>query len=144
MSINVKLIHDNAAIPVRMTLGSAGYDILSPISTSIERCTQSLIKTGIVLEIPVGYVGMIRDRSSLALKGINIEAGIIDSDYRDEIGILVHVTDLYKGDKFVIDVGDSIAQILIVSVLMTEMTLVDNVSHTDRGKGGFGSTNSKI
>ena len=97
-----------------------------------------LVKTGIVMEIPSGYFGNIRDRSGLAFKhGIHTLAGIIDEEYRGEIGVVL----MNLGKKpFLIEKGDRIAQIIITPYKCVELCKVEILTDTVRGEGGFGST----
>ncbi len=96
-----------------------------------------LVPTGIAAAIPQGYVGLIRDRSGLALAGFQTVAGVIDSDYRGEILIAGY----YVGkDEMVINDGERIAQMIILPSPQAEIVEVDELSPTDRGAGGFGST----
>lgn len=138
-SINVKLLDSSSKIPTRATDGSAGFDLYANESLTIEPWQRALVKTGIAIEIPLFYVGIIKSRSSLGLRGIDIAGGVIDSDYRGDVGvILVNNSD----SQFEVVKGDRIAQIIVFAVL-THMNVVSELTITERGSHGFGSTGVK-
>lgn len=135
--IKFKLLNDNAKLPMRATEGSAGFDLYATEHCIIWPFAQVKIPTGIACSIPEGHAGFVWPRSGLAVKhGLNIHAGLIDSDYRGEI----HVCIINHGDKMVeIYPGDKIAQ-LVVSPVMLQAEEVKSLDNTQRGVGGFGST----
>ena len=99
-----------------------------------------LVKTGLFIEIPVGYEGQVRSRSGLALKnGISVlnSPGTIDADYRGEIGVIL--INLSKED-FEVNPGDRIAQLVFSNVEQANWIVSDSLNTTERGDGGFGST----
>ena len=119
--------------------GDAGYDIRSAQYVYISPKSQVKVSTGLHLEIPEGYVGIIKDRSSMAANRIYTHGGVIDSAYRGEI---IVVLSNETEDPFTINVNDKIAQIVIVpyftEVLERVQTL--DLTGTARGNNGFGST----
>lgn len=117
--------------------GDAGYDLRSMEEVTIWPGIQQIIKTGIRVEIPAGYVGLVKDRSSMASKQIYTHGGVIDSVYRGEVKVLLanHGNMPHQIRK-----GDKIAQLLIVPVLTLETERVLVLSDTIRGESGFGST----
>lgn len=128
-----------AILPLRKTLGSSGFDLHAYEPAYIPVSESALIRTGIKLQIPFGYEGQIRPRSGLALKhGITVlnSPGTIDSDYAEEVGVLLYNA---GGTAFHVKKGDRIAQIVFAPVVYPHFALVDVVSTTDR-VGGFGST----
>jgi dUTP pyrophosphatase len=135
----------NNVLPVYETIGSAGLDIRAFIEESIilKPLERKLIKTGLYLEIPVGYEAQVRPRSGLALKnGVTVlnTPGTIDADYRGEIGvILINLSQ----ENVEIHSGDRIAQLVFARVEQAEWTEVVTLSETERGTGGFGSTGKK-
>jgi len=134
--MQVKKLSD-LPIPARQTTGAAGYDLQSDKDFTINPMQRVLVPTGYAWEIPMGKVGIIKDRSSMAYKyGISTLAGVIDSDYRDEVKILlINLSGLaYKVSK-----GDRIAQMVVVDHYSEELELVEQLDDFDR-KGGFGST----
>ncbi len=142
MQISINKVSTKAVIPNRATEGSAGFDLHACIDTpvSITPGIRVLISTGIAIEIPNNYCGMVCSRSGLASKhGIFVlnAPGIIDSDYRGEIKVILCN---FGKETVVIENGQRIAQLVIVPVATPELRLTTQVSETDRGTGGFGST----
>ena len=138
-SLKVVRLEDNSFVPKRGTEHSAGLDLFSPIDAVIFPSERMLIKLNISIELPVGTFGHILPRSGLALKnGIHIGAGVIDSDYRGNVGVLLfNLSD----QPFNIFKGDRIAQMVIQKYEILEPEEVNmSLSSTDRGSGGFGST----
>lgn len=123
----------------RATEGSAGFDLIAVDRHILEGPAVHKIQTGIKVEIPVGYVGVVLPRSSLGKKGFILAntAGVIDSDYRGEIILLGKM----RGKGILhIDEGERIAQLLVIPALHAEAQFVQELSDTKRGSGGFGST----
>ncbi len=124
--------------PPRM--GDAGYDLFTLADYRIEPGQRALVNTGLYLEIPPGFVGLVKDRSSMAAAGIHTLAGVIDSSYRGELKILL--VNL-GSNAYRISPGQKIAQLLVVPVHTESIELVDSLedlSASARGAGGFGST----
>lgn len=132
-------------LPIYETVGSAGMDARAHIDAPIELkpLQRALVPTGLFLEIPVGYECQVRPRSGLALKrGITVlnSPGTIDADYRGEVGvILINLSD----ETFVIEDGERIAQLVFASVEQAQWEVTTELSATERGAGGFGSTGIK-
>ena len=142
MNIYIKKLTEEAIIPTYQTKGSAGFDFHAVGSYIVAPGERKLIKTGLSMEIPVGYELDIRSRSGLALKnGIMVlnSPGTIDSDYRGEIGVILYNTD--SSNSFIIHNGDRIAQGVLLKVEQIPFTEIEELSNTERGSGGFGSTN---
>jgi len=121
--------------------GDAGFDIKTLENITIEPRSKVLIKTGLHLAIPLGWIGLIRDRSSVAMKGCAVTAGVIDAGYRGEVKILMHnLTD----SVVEFSSGDKVAQCLVIPHLPGTASLkvdsLDKLGQTERGAGGFGST----
>lgn len=131
-------LNDNAIKPIRSTPNSAGLDLFTSEKINIPPCQQKVIGTGIVIQIPDGYYGRIAPCSGLTIQHhIDIRAGVIDSDYRGEIKIVVH----NSGDEiFRKKNGDKIAQLIIEKIAILKPVEVDNLSPTLRGTRGLGST----
>ena len=130
--------------PTRATAGSAAYDLrYTPKdgdSIVVRPNDTEVLPTGLSIELPEGYAALVCSRSGLAAKhGIQVlnAPGVIDSDYRGEIRVILHNTG-YHG--VIIRAGDRIAQLMIVPVLSVDWVSVEELSETDRGDGGFGST----
>ena len=141
--INIKCKTEGAGIiPAYKTKGAAGADICANSSETIvlKPGEFKMIPTGLFFEIPEGYEVQIRPRSGLAAKnGVTVlnTPGTIDSDYRGEIKVIL----INLGEQdFVINFGDRIAQMVVAPVIQADIKLVHNLSETERGEGGFGST----
>jgi dUTP pyrophosphatase len=139
LEINVKKLTENATIPTQGTKFAAGYDLYAAEDVVVVCGTRKLIKTNISMEITPGYYGRIAPRSGLAYKsGIDVLAGVIDSDYRGDIGVILYNTD--KNIDFEIKKGDRIAQIIFEACYSATLNTVENLDNTLRQAGGFGST----
>lgn len=136
----VKKLYKDAILPKRQTEGSAGYDICSYNDYIIPSNTKQLIDTGISFTVPEGTYGQIAPRSGLSCKGTHIGAGVIDRDYTGHVKVLLF--NLNNDDDIIINKGDRVAQLLLKRVSVCEVEEVDELSSTDRGSGGFGSTGS--
>ena len=135
----------NNELPVYETIGSAGLDIRAFIeeTVTLKPFERKLIKTGLFIEIPLGYEAQVRPRSGFALKnGVTVlnSPGTIDADYRGEIGVIL--INLSQEDVE-IHSGDRIAQLVFASLEQAVWTEVETISETERGEGGFGSTGKK-
>lgn len=130
-------VEDKAFLPKRANPTDAGADLMSTETLEIYPNEQKMIDTGVAVKIPEGYAGFVFNRSSQGKKGITIphSVGVIDSDYRGNIKIILKNT---SEDRYEIKVGDRIAQLVIMPVLLP--TFVDAWNDTERGTGGFGST----
>jgi dUTP pyrophosphatase len=144
MKLRIKKLNPNATIPSYGTDYAAGADLYACIDEPVSiGCGETkMIGTGIAMEIPTGYVGLVFARSGLACKKGLAPAnkvGVIDSDYRGEIKVALHNHNGF-GDALTVEAGERIAQISIVPYLKAEFDVVDNLEDTERGEGGFGST----
>jgi dUTP pyrophosphatase len=139
--VKFKKLNPNAVIPQYKTAGAAGMDLVYCDNKPINLIKNQpyLVPTGIAVEIPEGYEGQIRPRSGLACKGVMImnSPGTIDCDYRGEVMVILTSMIL---DLIDILPGDRIAQLVITPVVQAELQEVTELSSTDRGTGGFGST----
>ena len=136
IDVNIKLLEDGI-IPVYKTEGSAGADCFSRVDAVIKPHETKVIPLGFAVEIPNGYEMQIRPRSGLVTKGKQAIFGTIDSDYRGEVGAIIYNS---SDDEFVVKKGDRIAQCLIAPVIIASFNAVEELSETERGNGGFGST----
>lgn len=134
-------IHPQAKLPTRGSLHSAGLDLYSIESLWIAARGRATIRTGLSVAIPHGFYGRIAPRSGLAVKhGLDVLAGVIDSDYRGEIICAL----INHGDEpLEIEAGMRIAQLIIESIETPTPTWSEDLSETERGGGGFGSTGEK-
>ncbi len=132
----------NNELPLYATKASAGVDLRANLKADVimKPLERTIIPTGLFMEIPVGYEAQVRPRSGLAIKkGITVlnTPGTIDADYRGEIMvILINLSN----EDFVVKHGERIAQMVISSHEQADWELVDDLSITERGSGGFGST----
>lgn len=139
--MKVKVINKSGfELPMYKTEGSAGMDLVATIDAVLQPKRRVLIPTGIYVALPVGYELQIRPRSGMALKyGITVlnTPGTIDADYRGEIGVI-----LYNASGNIVDIkkGDRIAQAVLAQYERIEWEEVEELSETERGEGGFGST----
>lgn len=146
MKVNFKKLNENAIMPTYGSEFAAGADLYA--CTGGETVTfasgeTKLIKTGIAMEIPEGYAGLIYARSGIANKrGLapSNKVGVVDSDYRGEIMVSLHNHSLTEQS---ITDGERIAQMVIAPFLKVEYTEVEELTDTARGEGGFGSTGKK-
>ena len=141
MTVKVKRLKNNAELPLRATWGSAGADLCACTEADIiiQSGERRLIPTGLAVEIPQGYGGFMFARSSLGKRGVGLAngVGVIDSDYRGEMQMLLIN---HSGEPFTVKNGDRIAQLVIMPVCMADFELDEILSETHRGEGGFGST----
>ena len=142
MILKIKKLSPEAKAPTYGTLSAAGADLyaLTDGELTISGGETKLIHTGIAMQIPEGYVGLIYARSGLATKKGLAPAnkvGVIDSDYRGEIMVALHN---HSGEVQTVENGERIAQIVIAPDLRAEFAESDTLEETERGAGGFGST----
>ena len=141
--MQVKVINKSKhPLPQYETIASAGMDVRANLDQPITLAPlgRSLVKTGLFVEIPIGYEIQVRPRSGLAFKkGITVlnSPGTIDADYRGEIGVLL--VNL-SSEPFVIEDGERIAQLVLTSHKQSRWQEVEILGDSDRGQGGFGST----
>lgn len=144
--MKIKIINKSKhALPNYETNASAGMDLRANISKAVtlKPLERAIIKTGLFIELPVGYEAQVRPRSGLAAKkGITVlnAPGTVDADYRGEIGvILVNLSN----EDFIVEDGERVAQMVISKHERAEWEEVETLSETKRGEGGFGSTGVK-
>lgn len=143
--VNIKKLDEKAIIPTYGSEYAAGADLYACLDevVTIEAGETVFIKTGIAMEVPVGYAGLVYARSGLASKKGLAPAnkvGVVDADYRGEIMVALH--NHSKVSAFV-EPGERIAQMVITPFLTAEYLQVDELEETSRGEGGFGSTGRK-
>lgn len=144
--MKIKIINrSDHALPHYETLASAGMDLRAniPGPITLQPLERTIVKTGLFIELPIGYEAQVRPRSGLAAKkGVTVlnAPGTVDADYRGEIGvILVNLSN----EPFTVANGERIAQLVIARHERAEWNEVDVLSDTTRGAGGFGSTGTK-
>lgn len=141
-NVNIKKLNPNATIPTYGSEYAAGCDLYACLdeSVTIEPHATCLIKTGLALEVPVGYAGLIYARSGLASKRNLAPAnkvGVVDADYRGEVMVALHN---HGTTPQTIEHGERIAQMVIAPFLHVNFIETEELSETVRGEGGFGST----
>lgn len=125
-------------MPNYATKGDAGLDIYSAEDAIIKPLQRQAVNTGIKMEIPIGYAGLIWDKSGLALKsGIKTMAGVVDSGYRGEIKVVLMNL---GAEDFTVKKGSKIAQMLIQKIEEPTVEIVEELSDSERSGNGFGST----
>jgi len=138
MQVKIKKVNPEAIIPSYALPGDAGMDLFSVEEHEIQPKERYAYKTGIALEIPQGFAGIVKDKSGLAKKhGLHVLGGVFDSGYRGEYSITLinSGTESYKIEK-----GQKVAQLLIYPVSQAELEEVEELSVTERGEGKWGST----
>lgn len=144
MTINI-INKSGHALPNYETIASAGMDLRANLDEPIvlSPLGRAIVKTGLFIELPIGYEAQVRPRSGLAAKkGVTVlnSPGTIDADYRGEIGvILVNLSN----EPFTVENGERIAQLIIAKHERAEWLEVEALTETSRGEGGFGSTGVK-
>jgi len=145
IAVPIKRLADDLDLPAYAYPGDAGLDLRAAQSAVLMPFERAAIPCGIALGIPRGYAGFVLPRSGLAAKhGISIvnAPGLIDSDYRGEIKVIL--VNLDPHEPFEISKGDRIAQLVIMPVPIVDLEETDDLSETIRGTGGFGSSDVKI
>src|SRR6266576_2455011 len=137
-TLSFKKLDKCATLPSRGSLYSAGLDLYSLEDMTIAPKQRILARTGLAVAIPEGYYGRIAPRSGLALRtGLDVLSGVIDADYRGEIGCLLYNT----GDETInLPAQSKICQLIIEKIITPEAVWAEEIDETDRGSGGFGST----
>lgn len=146
-TIKIKRLSDDAFIPIKATDGAACFDLYVPKDTPVQK-GRNIIPLDLAMELPRGTYAEIRPRSGFSAKGIeditgcrrdaDVLHGIIDEDYRGNVGVIVR-----SEDYFIVSKGTRIAQMLICNYHQCELSEVEDLSSTDRQCGGFGSTGCK-
>lgn len=143
--VKIKKLNENAVFPTYGSEYAAGADLYACIDNTVTIAPGEtlLIKTGLAVEIPVGFAGLIYARSGLATKKGLAPAnkvGVIDSDYRGEIMVALHN---HSNSRATVESGERIAQLVVTPFLRVDFTEAEELSDTNRGTGGFGSTGTK-
>ncbi len=136
--LRFKKLDDRAVLPSRGSLSSAGLDITSIEEITLRPNERLVARTGLAVAIPEGYYGRLAPRSGLASKhGLDILAGVVDADYRGEIGCIVYNT---SNETVHLPPQTKICQLIIEKIITPTAEWADDLSETGRGAGGFGST----
>lgn len=139
LNVKIKSLNALSYIPKYQTSGASGVDLCACENKSVNSGSAGVISTGIAVEIPPGHEGQVRSRSGLAMEGLFVlnSPGTIDSDYRGEVKVILMNL---SGKHFEIHLGDRIAQLVFCPVVHARIQRVSNLSNTERGSGGLGST----
>jgi dUTP pyrophosphatase len=142
IDVQIKKLTDSAVIPKQMSKHASGFDLAADLSEPvvINAGSIKLIPTGLAMSMPEGYEAQVRPRSGLAVKngiGVLNSPGTIDADYRGEIKVILFN---FGAEPFTIEPGMRIAQLVFQKVVFADMQIVDQLSETARGEGGFGHT----
>lgn len=145
MHVNVKKLNENAVLPTYGSANAAGADIYACLDAPLTIAPHEtvMVHTGLAMEIPEGYAGLIYARSGLACKRNLAPAnkvGVVDSDYRGEFMIALHN---HGTTSQTIEPKERIAQLVITPYIVGQFEIVDELDTTERGTGGFGSTGRK-
>src|SRR5918994_7185671 len=137
-SLEIRLLHPDAVPPARTRSGDAGYDLRATERVAIPQDGRRLVGTGVAIALPDGVAGLVTPRSGLAAEhGVTLlnAPGLIDPNYRGEIKVILHNT----GERrYTVEIGDRVAQLLLVPYWAPELEVVDALGATDRGAAGFG------
>lgn len=141
LKLYVEKLSKNAKLPVRSTIGAAGYDLSSAANVTIRARERGVVPTDLKICLPDKVYGRIAPRSGLALKqGIDVGAGVIDPDYRGSVGVILFN---HSDVDFKIEINDRIAQLILEKIAIAEVEEVESVNETIRGSNGYGSTGIK-
>nr|CAX70645.1 dUTP pyrophosphatase [Schistosoma japonicum] len=138
IKLKYKKLSDRAATPTRGSDFAAGYDLYAAHEATILPGGRGLIKTDLQIELPEGCYGRVAPRSGLALKnGIDVGAGVIDRDYRGNLGVILFN---FGEQEFKVKKNDRIAQLICERVFCPELVECESLEETERGLNGYGST----
>lgn len=135
--VKVKLLSENARVPFRVEPGSSGFDLYATEERVLYSGHCLTVKTGVALEMRQGIEAQVRGRSGLAKLGIMAHVGTIDSTYRGEVSVILYNVSAYTHHVLP---GDRIAQLVFAKLLPVELTQTDELTDTERGAKGFGSS----
>lgn len=144
MKLKIKVLDPEVGLPTRAHSGDAGLDLRSRLEVALAPGERRLVPCGIAVEIPEGYVGLVLPRSGIsASRGLSFvnACGVIDAGYRGEISVIA--VNLDPRAQLRIEKGERIAQLLVVPVAQPEVECVEELSPSDRGEGGFGSSGTR-
>ena len=139
--VSIKILSRDAQIPHMAYNGDAGVDLRSVERIVLEPQERAMVATGLAIALPEGYAGFVLPRSGLAAKhGISIvnAPGLIDSNYRGELNVILLNND--PNDSFAIEIGDRIAQLIVIPIPTINFEQVEELTESQRGESGFGSS----
>lgn len=139
MPLKMRIIADNPKQFSKAHDSDAGYDILASDRYSILPGEKAVINTGLFIELPQNYVGIVKSRSGLSVKhDLEVGAGVVDAGYRGEVKVVLR--NMHPKNIYIINEGDKVAQMLVVKLPNIHIERVDSLSDSDRGSAGFNST----
>jgi dUTP diphosphatase len=141
LAVSISRLHPDARIPTAPYDGDAGLDLSSVERVTLQPGERRTVATGLAIAIPAGYAGFVQPRSGLAAKqGVTVvnSPGLIDAGYRGELRVVLLNTD--RAEPFSVEVGDRIAQLVIMAVPSVELVEVDELPESERSTSGFGSS----
>ena len=139
--VRIHRLSDDVVLPSYAHAGDAGMDLRSTETVTLQPFERRLVATGLAVAIPDGYAGLVLPRSGLAIKkGLTVAntPGLIDAHYRGELKVIAINVD--PQNPVTIEAGDRIAQLVIQRIPEVQLLEVEELDHTDRGEGGFGSS----
>ncbi|XP_059094621.1 uncharacterized protein LOC131889514 [Tigriopus californicus] len=138
IKLRVMKLSDKARIPTQGSPRSAGYDLYSASDIVIPAMGKAIVPTDLKIAVPEGTYGRVAPRSGLAAKHhIDVGAGVVDADYRGPVGVVLFN---HAQTEFQVKAGDRVAQLICEKIVYAEVEEVQDLTETDRGEGGFGST----
>lgn len=140
--LKFKRLVENAVVPKKATSGSNGFDLTATSKEWVDEFQAYVYGTGIAVEIPKGYVGLLFPRSSVRKYALTMAncVGVIDSDYRGEVMATFRPTNVFQGKTY--NIGDKLCQLIIVPAPEFELKEVDELSDTERGTKGHGEADN--
>lgn len=139
--VMIRLLSTTARAPTKSHDGDAGWDLFASEEATVPPGGTMVVKTGIAMQIPHGWYGQIKSRSGLGAKGLIVTAGVVDSSYRGEIGIVaINGNAAPNGPAFTFRPGDKVAQMVFLPVPRVAIELAEDLPASTRGENGFGST----
>ena len=140
MKIKIKKLKENAKLPKYALPGDVGMDMHSMENVTIPPMGHVRLYHGFAMEFPVGYAAIVKDKSSISQKGLHTMGGVFDAGYRGEYN--THLVNLSDKD-ITIEAGDKVSQIIVYPVAIAELEEVEELTESERGTSGFGSTGRK-
>lgn len=143
--IEVYLLDQKATVPTRHHSGDAGLDLYALEDVFIPIGKTFVVKTGIAARVPEGFVGLLRERSSIGKKGLKVAGGVIDTDYSGDISVLLmNVSNqdvkYYAESGYTVRAGDRIAQLILTPIITPKVKVVNKLWNSERGSKGLGSS----
>ncbi len=141
VTVRIKKLHPDVKLPLYSFPGDAGLDVFSREEYELKPGQRHVFKLGFSIELPIGYVSLIWDRSGMAVnRGIHCLAGVVDAGYRGEYAVVLYNT---SNEPYTIRTGEGIAQLLIQPVERAELVEVESLSESERGSSAFIAGKSK-